>query len=199
MTLLINLIILLPHAAISQTRSFELDHGIGFRKGSNIEDWMDVEANRRYSAEQAAKRNRLFANDGSGSVIGNSIVITTQRGSHVVLNATQVNQGNQILEVNLFDNGGQLSNVEIDDSDTYVEDDFDYDYDSSIDNEPSSTYDDYNSSSSSSSNSGRNTSSGDYNDGYTNVDQNNSYGNNDYNDYNNYSNNGNYSNASGNY
>lgn len=143
LTLLI-LIILTPIAAMSET-NFELDHGIGFRRGSNVEDWMDIEASRKYSNEQAAERNRIFANDGSGSVIGNSIVITTEHGSHVVVNAMQINHGNQTLEVNLnsIDN---YTNVEVVDDSDYVEAEYEYDSQQEDSNTVSSGYtlnDDY--------------------------------------------------------
>ncbi len=84
---------------------FDLDRGIGYKKGRDVESWMD-------SRESAASGNTSSRLSGSsmGTAIGNLISIKTEAGSHVVLNATQINKGNQTVEVTM--NNNQYKNVE---------------------------------------------------------------------------------------
>ena len=101
--ILTTLLIIFTSGA-SYANDFELDRGIGFDKGRDIEDWVDTKESRKYSAG-FDPYSKLGANGTNfpinASSIGNIISITTEPGSHVVVNAQQINNGNQITEVNL--------------------------------------------------------------------------------------------------
>ena len=84
---------------------FDLDRGIGYKKGHDIESGM----NNRESSPLSTGASRL-GGSAIGSSIGNSIYIKTEAGSSVVLNATQINKGNQTVEVSM--NTKQYKNVE---------------------------------------------------------------------------------------
>lgn len=112
---LIFLIILLPYTA--NARDFELDRGIGFSKGRDIEDWVEAKETRNSPAGLESDFNEtspLGQPPVNASSYGNYISIQTQPGSHVVLNASQTNTGNQNAEVNLKGvNSSRYKNVEI--------------------------------------------------------------------------------------
>jgi len=112
---LIFLIILLPFSTI-HAQEFELDRGIGFSRNHDIEDWISAKGARNNSFGQNSNFNRdnSLGRTNLASSYGNSIVIQTQPGSHVVLNASQINHGNQTAEVNLNNlDGPRYENVEI--------------------------------------------------------------------------------------
>ncbi|PIR37144.1 MAG: hypothetical protein COV35_11155 [Alphaproteobacteria bacterium CG11_big_fil_rev_8_21_14_0_20_39_49] len=97
-------------------RDFELDRGIGFQKGRDIEDWVKTQdaTNSPSSLDSNFNRINSLTKSNLASSYGNSIVIQTQPGSHVVVNASQINTGNQIAEVNLKSiSGPKYNNVEV--------------------------------------------------------------------------------------
>jgi hypothetical protein len=112
---LIFFIILLPQAV--NAIDFELDRGIGFEKGRDIEDWVDVKQSRNIpsSLESGFNENSSFGQSPvNATSYGNFISIQTQPNSHLVLNASQANSGNQNAEINLKGvNSSRYKNVEI--------------------------------------------------------------------------------------
>lgn len=106
-------------------RDFELDRGIGFQKGRDVEDWVKTQdsVNSPSSLDSNFNRINSLSRSNMASSYGNSIVIQTQPGSHIVVNASQINNGNQIAEVNLKSiSGPKYNNVEIPsyDQDTHL-------------------------------------------------------------------------------
>lgn len=97
--------------------SFEMDRGIGFSRGQDIEDWVEAKPMSGTPDRMNAflERGAVFGGTNLASSIGNSIVIQTQPGSHVILNATQTNLGNQTAEVTLrgASAADRLNNVEM--------------------------------------------------------------------------------------
>lgn len=100
--------------------AFEMDRGIGFERGRDIEDWMDVGEARTAAAGNGgyAEFTGLGAYNVSATAgaHGNSIFIKTDPGSHVTLSATQINSGNQTVEINLKNvTDNRYQNVEVTD------------------------------------------------------------------------------------
>lgn len=95
---------------------FELDRGIGATRGRDVEDWADArdDAGRNTSYNARMYQYNTQAGGSLASAYGNAIVIKTQPGSHVVLNASQINTGNQTVEVSLNSsiNNKRYRNVE---------------------------------------------------------------------------------------
>lgn len=95
----------------AHARDFQLDRGIGFdKKGRGEESWVDT----KESAESSALGNRFGqSNNGiSATAIGNLISVQAAQGSHTVINAMQINTGNQTAEVSLR-GAKQYKNVEL--------------------------------------------------------------------------------------
>lgn len=109
------IILLIPSGSL-YARDFELDRGIGFSKGRDVEDWVETKSFGNSTFGRNSNLNRIggaVGNSTLASSFGNSIVIQTQPGSHVVVNASQINHGNQSAEVNLKSLGEpQYKNVE---------------------------------------------------------------------------------------
>lgn len=106
-------------------RDFEFDRGIGFERGRDVEDWVETQGFERSHSSFSSNFNRInsLRTSNLATSQGNSIVIQTQPGSHVVVNASQINNGNQISEVNLKSlDGPQYNNVEAPtyDQDTHI-------------------------------------------------------------------------------
>jgi formylmethanofuran dehydrogenase subunit D len=100
----------------SYAQNFELDRGIGFSKGRDVEDWVKTQDFQNSPTNINSSFNRINSIQRSNlaSSQGNSIVVQTQPGSHVVVNASQINSGNQTAEVNLKSiSRPKYNNVEI--------------------------------------------------------------------------------------
>lgn len=109
------IIMLLVPSGNLYAMDFELDRGIGFSKGRDVEDWVEAKSisNSNFSRNSNLNRIHSLGSSSLASSFGNSIVIQTQPGSHVVVNASQINHGNQNAEVNLKSLGEpQYKNVE---------------------------------------------------------------------------------------
>ncbi|MET0154530.1 MAG: hypothetical protein ABW189_00270 [Rickettsiales bacterium] len=86
---------------------FNFDRGIGFAKGRDVEDWVSAKDARGASlfqqiyTEGTANRPGLSDGTNAATAVGNSISVQTGPGGVAVVNATQINAGNQSAEINL--------------------------------------------------------------------------------------------------
>ena len=107
--------VLLP--VISFAGDFQLDRAIGHERNNSTESWIDSKDN-SFSGQRESPYD-----DAVAASFGNAISIETKPGSHVVLNASQINKGNQTSEVSLKGmNSKKYKNVELpkNNPDTYL-------------------------------------------------------------------------------
>lgn len=104
-------LMLLPATAMAA--EFDLDRGIGYKRGQDVESQMDVKSSRNANLDAALNKNSGLGESSLASSYGNLISIQTSPNSHVMLNANQINTGDQTVIVSLRGMGTkQYKNVE---------------------------------------------------------------------------------------
>lgn len=112
-------VVVMLSASVAVAGDFDFDRAIGHARNNDVESWVEG----RESGLPNQRDSQFDDATPLASSMGNVISIQTQPGSHVVLNASQINKGNQTSEVRLRGmNFKRYRNVEIPkyDTDAYL-------------------------------------------------------------------------------